>query len=223
VNAGSLPGPAVDDRSVVDRMVDAALGEVQLLERAGLDLIKVSMKAFDVPTTVEAYRAVAAKVPYPLHLGITESGLPRVGSIRSAVGLGILLYEGMGDTVRVSLTTADPCEEVQCAYEILKALDLREKGPVMVSCPSCGRAEVDIVALAEEVEQRLSHTRSAIKVAVMGCVVNGPGEARDADVGIACGKGKGVIFRKGEKVRTVDEEDFLVALMNEVDEVLRSG
>jgi len=222
VNAGSLPEPEDMGESVVERMVQAALGEVTLLEDLDFDLIKVSMKAFDVPTTVEAYRAVAARVPYPLHLGITEAGLPGSGSIRSAVGLGILLYEGIGDTLRVSLTTADPCEEVTCAYEILKALDLREHGPVLVSCPSCGRSEVDIVRLAEEVERALQGTTSSIKVAVMGCVVNGPGEAKDADVGIACGKGKGVIFRKGVKVRTVEETEFLDALMSEVRELLQS-
>ncbi len=220
VNAGSLPEPGDHGESVAERMVEAALGEVRLLESLDFDLIKVSLKAFDVPTTVEAYRAVAARVSYPLHLGITESGLPGAGSIRSAVGLGILLYEGIGDTLRVSLTTADPCEEVQCAYEILKALDLREWGPVLVSCPSCGRSEVDIVGLTEDVERRLRGTKSGIKVAVMGCVVNGPGEAKDADVGIACGRGKGVIFKKGEQVRTVEEAEFLGALMAEVGEFL---
>jgi (E)-4-hydroxy-3-methylbut-2-enyl-diphosphate synthase len=132
------------------------------------------------------------------------------------VGLGILLYEGIGDTIRVSLTTADACQEVEAAYEILKSLKLREHGPTLVSCPSCGRSETDIVGLAQMVEKRLKGVEKPIKVAVMGCVVNGPGEARDADVGIACGKGRGVIFRKGEKVRTVEEADFLKALMSEV-------
>ena len=216
VNAGSLPQESASNGPVVGRMVDAALDEVRLLESLDFDLIKVSVKAFDVPTTVEAYRAVAERIPYPLHLGITEAGLPWAGGIRSAVGLGILLHEGIGDTVRVSLTTADACQEVQCAYEILKALKLRERGPTLVSCPSCGRAETEIVELAEAVEERLRGTERPVKVAVMGCVVNGPGEARDADVGIACGKGRGVIFRKGEKVRTVDEADFLEALMAEV-------
>ncbi|UCG82108.1 MAG: flavodoxin-dependent (E)-4-hydroxy-3-methylbut-2-enyl-diphosphate synthase [Dehalococcoidia bacterium] len=216
VNAGSLPRGQSKDASVVERMVDAALQEVRLLESLDFDLIKVSVKAFDVPNTVKAYQAVAEKIPYPLHLGITEAGLPKVGAIRSSVGLGILLYEGIGDTIRVSLTTADPCEEVECAYEILKTLKMRERGPVLVSCPSCGRAESDVVKLAMDVEQRLRMMDSTIKVAVMGCVVNGPGEAKDADVGIACGKGRGVIFRKGEKVRTVDEGDFLEALMGEI-------
>ena len=219
VNAGSLPKSSKKKVSVVQRMVDAALEEIRLLESLDFDLIKVSLKAFDVPTTIEAYEAIAKKIPYPLHLGITEAGLPWAGSIRSAVGLGILLYEGIGDTIRVSLTTADACQEVEAAYEILKSLKLREHGPTLVSCPSCGRSETDIVRLAQIVEERLKGGKKTIKVAVMGCVVNGPGEAKDADVGIACGKGKGVIFRKGEKVRTVEEPDFLEALMAEVERV----
>jgi (E)-4-hydroxy-3-methylbut-2-enyl-diphosphate synthase len=219
VNAGSLPRASEGKGSVVKRMVDAAMKEIGLLESLDFDLIKVSLKAFDVPTTVEAYQAIAKKMPYPLHLGITEAGLPWAGAIRSAVGLGILLYEGIGDTLRVSLTTSDSCKEVEAAYEILKSLKLRQHGPTLVSCPSCGRSETEIVALAEMVEQRLKKVDKPIKVAVMGCVVNGPGEARDADVGIACGKSRGVIFRKGEKVRTVEEPDFLEALMAEVDRI----
>jgi (E)-4-hydroxy-3-methylbut-2-enyl-diphosphate synthase len=200
-------------------MVDAALDEVRLLESLDFELIKVSVKAFDVPTAIEAYQAIAQRIPYPLHLGITEAGLPRAGAIRSAVGLGVLLHQGIGDTIRVSLTTADACQEVECAYEILKSLKLREQGPVLVSCPSCGRAESDIVKLAEDVEERLHKVEKAIKVAVMGCVVNGPGEARDADAGIACGKGRGVLFRKGEKVGTVEEANFLEALIAEVERI----
>ena len=220
VNAGSLPRSLNEDSSVVERMVDAAMAEIRLLESLEYDLIKVSVKAFDVPTTVDAYHAIAQKVPYPLHLGITEAGLPKAGAIRSAVGLGILLYQGIGDTIRVSLTTADPCQEVECAYEILKSLKLREKGPVLISCPSCGRSETDIVKLAEEVGERLQWVGKAIKVAVMGCVVNGPGEAKDADVGIACGKGKGVIFRKGEKIKTVSEPDLVKTLMAEIGDMI---
>jgi (E)-4-hydroxy-3-methylbut-2-enyl-diphosphate synthase len=150
-----------------------------------------------------------------LHLGITEAGLPRAGAVRSAVGIGILLHEGIGDTIRVSLS-ANPCEEVNTAYEILRSLDLRQHGPTLISCPSCGRAEVDIINLAESVDRNLREISKPIKVAVMGCVVNGPGEAKDADVGIACGKGKGAIFRKGKVVGTVAEKDFLKALMSEV-------
>ena len=225
VNAGSLPfldrkgrprEPSPEPRPLAERMVEAALGQVRLLEGAGFDLIKVSLKAFDVPATVEAYKRMATLVPYPLHLGITEAGTPRAGVIRSAVGIGILLYMGIGDTIRVSLTTPDPGEEVAAGYEILKSLGLREHGPTMISCPSCGRAEVDIVGLAERVAERLEAMERPIRVAVMGCVVNGPGEAREADVGIACGKGRGVIFRRGEVVRTVEEADFFEALMKEI-------
>jgi len=219
VNAGSLPRASEGKGSVVKRMVDAAMEEIRLLESLDFDLIKVSLKAFDVPTTVEAYQSIAKKIPYPLHLGITEAGLPWSGAIRSAVGLGVLLYQGIGDTMRVSLTTSDACQEVEAAYEILKSLKLREHGPTLVSCPSCGRSETEIVRLAQMVERRLKKVQKPIKVAVMGCVVNGPGEAKDADVGIACGKGRGVIFRKGEKVRTMDESDFIEALMAEVERV----
>jgi (E)-4-hydroxy-3-methylbut-2-enyl-diphosphate synthase len=226
LNAGSLPAvasaqaglpPAKNPKlSIAERMVAAALAQIKLLESLDFDLIKVSLKAFDVPTTIAAYQSIAAKMPYPLHIGITESGPPRTGVIRSSVGIGTLLWLGIGDTIRVSLT-APPQEEVFAAYEILKSLDLRQHGPVLVSCPTCGRAEADVVKLAQEVEKRLLKINKPIKVAVMGCVVNGPGEAKDADVGIACGKGKGVIFKKGEKLATVLEKDFLTALMREVD------
>jgi len=218
LNAGSLPETANPRLSVAERMVEAALEQIHLLESLDFDLIKVSLKAFDVPTTIEAYRSIAEKMPYPLHIGITEAGTPRTGIIRSTVGIGTLLWLGIGDTIRVSLT-AHPREEVIAAYEILKSLNLRQKGPVLVSCPTCGRAEVDVVKLAEAVEERLMKIDKPIKVAVMGCVVNGPGEAKDADVGIACGKGKGVIFKKGGKVGTVAEKDFLEALMREVEEI----
>jgi len=216
LNAGSLPKSDNPDLSVAERMVEAALEQVRLLESLDFDLIKVSLKAFDVPTTIEAYQSIAEKIPYPLHIGITEAGLPRTGVIRSTVGIGTLLWLGIGDTIRVSLT-AHPREEVIAAYEILKSLNLRQRGPVLVSCPTCGRTEADVVKLAEEVEKRLQNIDKPIKVAVMGCVVNGPGEAKDADVGIACGKGKGVIFKKGKKVATVEEKDFLESLMREVE------
>jgi len=216
VNAGSLPPPENQEQTIVERMVSAALAQIKLFESLNFELIKVSLKAFDVPDTIAANRALAERMPYPIHLGITEAGTPRGGAIRSAVGIGILLHEGIGDTIRVSLT-GDPTEEVSAGYEILKSLDLSQRGPTLISCPSCGRAEVDIIGLANAVEERLVKLEKTIKVAVMGCVVNGPGEVRDADVGIACGKGKGVIFRKGEKVRTVKETDFLKALMAEVE------
>ncbi len=220
VNAGSLPRAKNPKLSVAERMVEAALEQIRLLESLDFDLIKVSLKAFDVPTMIEANKSLAGKIPYSLHLGVTEAGTPRKGVIRSAVGIGTLLYMGIGDTIRVSLT-AHPREEVIAGYEILKSLDLRQHGPVLVSCPSCGRAEVDIVKLAEDVEEQLLKITRPIKVAVMGCVVNGPGEAKDADVGLACGKGKGVIFRKGKKVGMVEEKDFLSALMREVEGMVK--
>jgi (E)-4-hydroxy-3-methylbut-2-enyl-diphosphate synthase len=230
VNAGSLPAVPPRPRkagktkvsdsnlSIAERMVRAALEQIRLLERLDFDLIKVSLKAFDVPTTIEAYQNIAEKIPYPLHIGITEAGTPRTGVIRSMVGIGTLLWLGIGDTIRVSLT-APPREEVIAAYEVLKSLNLRQHGTVLVSCPTCGRAEADVVKLAQEVEKRLQKIDKPIKVAVMGCVVNGPGEAKEADVGIACGRGKGVIFKRGVKVSVVAEKDFLTALMREVEGV----
>lgn len=234
VNAGSLPattprsdglgrsglpsgeGAARSESSpIARRMVDLALRQVHLLEALDFNLIKLSLKAFDVPTTVDAYRLMAETVPYPLHLGITEAGTPRTGIIRSAVGLGILLAAGIGDTIRVSLT-AHPREEVRVGYEILKSLNLRQQGPVLVSCPTCGRCEIDLMGLANRVEDALQSITRPIRVAVMGCVVNGPGEARDADVGVAGGKGRGVVFCRGEVVRTVDEAELFDALMEEV-------
>ncbi len=215
VNAGSLPPAAKQYDSMARRMVDAALKEIELLHRENFDLIKISLKAFDVPTTIEAYRLMATEMPYPLHVGITEAGPPKSGTIRSAVGIGILLYEGIGDTIRVSIST-DPVEEVDAAWEILRSLNLRQRGPLLISCPSCGRSEVDILGLIAAVEKELKHIDKPIKVAVMGCIVNGPGEARGADVGIACGKGKGAIFRHGEVVQTVEENNFLQALLSEI-------
>jgi (E)-4-hydroxy-3-methylbut-2-enyl-diphosphate synthase len=227
VNAGSLPPletpagrplPTVEELRAMapERMVQAALGHVRILEELDFHNIVVSLKAFDVPLTVAANRLLAARLPYPLHLGITEAGLPWAGTIRSAVGLGILLFEGLGDTIRVSLT-GDPVEEVRVAYEILRAVDQRRRGPTMISCPTCGRTEVDLVRLAEEVQERLQAVREPITVAVMGCVVNGPGEARQADYGIAGGKGKGAVFRQGEVVATVPEEQLVDALMAEIE------
>jgi (E)-4-hydroxy-3-methylbut-2-enyl-diphosphate synthase len=219
INAGSLPPLDIWYRSIEENMVSVAQEQIDLLESLDFDLIKVSMKAFSVPTTIQAYRILSAKIPYPLHLGITEAGLPRAGAIRSAVGIGILLSEGIGDTIRVSLS-ADPCEEVFTAFEILKSLELRQHGPLLISCPSCGRTEVDIINLAESVEKNVRHITKPITIAVMGCIVNGPGEAKEADVGIACGKGKGAIFKKGEIIRTVEEKDFLQSLLAEVNSLL---
>lgn len=222
VNAGSLPVNFQPKTPLPRRMVNMALEQVRLMESLDFDLIKVSLKAFDVLTTIQAYQMIADKMPYPLHLGVTEAGLPRTGAIRSAIGIGILLYQGIGDTIRVSLT-AHPCEEVFVAYEILKSLGLRQRDPTLVSCPSCGRAEVDVIALAEAVNKRLAKISKPVKVAVMGCVVNGPGEAKDADVGIACGKGRGAIFRKGEVVGTASEDNLLEALMVEINSLNKRG
>jgi len=202
--------------SVVDHMVATALWEISLLEDQDFEQIKISMKAFDVPTTVEAYTKLAEMVPYPLHLGITEAGTVQAGSIRSSVGLGMLLYQGIGDTIRVSLA-GDSKDEVFAGFEILKSLNMRSKGAILVACPSCGRADVDVVKLANQVDNLLRASDKSVTVAVMGCEVNGPGEAKDADVGIAAGAGRAVIFRKGEKVRVVPEAEMLTALMEEVE------
>jgi (E)-4-hydroxy-3-methylbut-2-enyl-diphosphate synthase len=213
-----LPKPSEaqpGDFTVVDHMVETGLWEIGILEDLDFDLIKISMKAFDIDTTVEAYRRMAEIVPYPLHLGITEAGTARSGSIRSAIGLGALLYDGIGDTIRVSLSD-DPTEEVYTGLDILKSLELRKEGATLVACPSCGRADVDIRQLSNTVDDLLRQHKTPIKVAVMGCEVNGPGEAKDADVGIAAGVGRAVIFRKGQKARVVAEDDMLTALMEEV-------
>ena len=204
--------------TVVDHMVQTGLWEIGILEDLDFDLIKISLKAFDIDTTVEAYKRLAKMVPYPFHLGITEAGTAKSGSIRSAIGLGMLLYEGIGDTIRVSLSD-DPREEIYTGMEILKALELRKEGTTLVACPSCGRADVDVRSLANNVDELLKSIKSPIKVAVMGCEVNGPGEAKDADVGIAAGAGRAIIFRKGQKARIVDEADMLGALMEEVRKV----
>jgi (E)-4-hydroxy-3-methylbut-2-enyl-diphosphate synthase len=216
VNAGSLPKDSNSRYSIARQMVEAAMRQIRLLESLDFNLIKVSLKAFDVPTTIDAYRRIARMVDYPLHIGITEAGTPRAGIIRSAVGISNLLYMGIGDTIRVSLT-ANPKEEVVAAYEILKSLNLRQRGPVLVSCPTCSRADVDIVSLAQAVETELARVDKPITVAVMGCAVNGPGEAKEADIGIACGRGTAVLFRKGEKVGVVEEKDFISVLMREVE------
>jgi (E)-4-hydroxy-3-methylbut-2-enyl-diphosphate synthase len=216
VNFGSLPKDLDPRLTIPQQMAEAAMRHIQILENLDFDLIKVSLKAFDVPTTILAYQEIADKIPYPLHIGITEAGTPRQGMIRSSVGIGILLDEGLGDTLRVSLTT-HPREEVYTGYEILKSLHLREHGPMLVSCPTCGRTEIDVVKLASEVESNLAKIKKPIKVAVMGCVVNGPGEAKDADIGVACGKGKAVLFKKGEQIRTIEEKDILRELMKEIE------
>ncbi|ACZ61472.1 flavodoxin-dependent (E)-4-hydroxy-3-methylbut-2-enyl-diphosphate synthase [Dehalococcoides mccartyi] len=215
VNAGSLPKDLPPELTTAQKMVKAAMGHVKILEALDFSLIKVSLKAFDVPTTVEAYRQIAPLIPYPLHVGITETGTPKTGLVRSAVGIGNLLYMGIGDTIRVSLTSP-PQEEVFAAYEILKSLNLRQRGPVLVSCPTCSRTEVDIVGIAARVQEALNKIDKPIRVAVMGCAVNGPGEAKEADLGIACGKGQGLLFRKGEKIASFPEDELVNALLREI-------
>ena len=213
---GLIKGPGQEkEYSAVDHMVATGLWEIGILENLDYDLIKISLKAFDIDTTVEAYRRMSKLVPYPLHLGITEAGTAKSGSIRSAIGMGILLYEGIGDTIRVSLSD-DPEEEILTGFEILKSLELRKEGATLVACPSCGRADVDVRKLANDVDNLLRNYKTPIKVAVMGCEVNGPGEAKDADVGIAAGAGRAIIFRKGVKSRIVDESEMLEALMAEI-------
>jgi len=216
VNSGSIPAEFEPGTPQSDRMVNMAMKQVRLMEDMDFNLIKVALKAFDVPTTIEAYQKISNKIPYPLHIGITEAGLLMAGTIRSAIGIGILLYQGIGDTIRVSLS-AHPCKEVKAAYEILKSLGLRQRGPVLVSCPSCGRAEIDVITLADIVDKYLEDIDKPIKVAVMGCTVNGPGEARDADVGVAGGNGKGIIFSKGKTVKICTEKDLLDALKREIE------
>ena len=225
VNAGSLEKKILErfGGPTPEAMVESALGHVLLLERRGFTDVKISLKSSSVPATVAAYRLLAGRCDYPLHVGITEAGTLLRGAVKSAVGIGILLAEGIGDTIRVSLTH-DPVREVEVAWRILSALELRRRGPEIISCPTCGRTEIDLIGLAEAVEDRLRQVRETFTVAVMGCVVNGPGEAREADVGIAGGKGKGLLFRKGEVIRSVSggRQALLEALMAEV-EILRAG
>jgi len=203
-----------------DALVESALDEIKILEDLDFHDIVISVKASDVEMAVAAYVKIAAAAPYPLHVGITEAGTVWAGTVKSAVGLGAILSRGLGDTIRVSLA-ADPVEEVKAGFEVLKSLGLRLRGPILVACPSCGRADVDIIALAEEVERRLQQYPVPVKVAVMGCAVNGPGEARMADLGVAAGKGMGLIFRKGKIVASLPEERLLEGLMKEVEAVVR--
>ena len=218
VNAGSLEKDLLQkyDGPTAAGMVESGLRHIRILEDAGYPEIKISLKASDPLMMIEAYRMLAGKVDYPFHLGVTEAGTPTVGTIKSAVGLGALLAEGIGDTIRVSLA-ADPVEEVRVGREILKALGLKKEGLTFVACPSCGRADVDLVALAKAVEERmLPYGNLNLHVAVMGCEVNGPGEARAADLGVAGGKGIGLIFKHGEVIRKVPEAQIVDALMEEV-------
>src|SRR5947207_3775591 len=216
-NAGSLPKHLHElaQRDQAEALVEAALEEVRLLEQLDYREFKISVKATHVPTMIRAYRLLAAKVPYPLHLGVTEAGTPFSGSIKSAVGIGSLLADGIGDTVRVSLT-ADPVKEVEVAWEILKALGLRERGPVMIACPSCGRDNVGVEKLARVVEERLRAYPQAFEIAVMGCAVNGPGEAGDADFGIAGGRDVGFVYAHGRVLKKVASETLIDVLLGEI-------
>ncbi|MCL5062495.1 MAG: flavodoxin-dependent (E)-4-hydroxy-3-methylbut-2-enyl-diphosphate synthase [Nitrospirae bacterium] len=214
VNAGSLEKELLQKygHPTPEALVESAEGHIKILEELNFQDIKVSLKASNVMKTVDAYRLFSENYDYPLHIGISEAGPPFTGIIKSAVGLGMLLSEGIGDTMRVSLT-AEPEEEIRVAYEILKSLGIRRRGPELISCPTCGRCQVDLRPLAQKVEDILKNVSKPISVAVMGCVVNGPGEAREADFGIAGGKGKGLVFKKGEVVKKVKEEELLDALI----------
>ena len=223
VNGGSLEKHLLAKYGGVtpEGMVESALGHVALLESRGFYDIKISLKSSSVLESIAAYKLLARRCTYPLHIGITEAGSLVRGAVKSSVGLGILLWEGIGDTLRVSLT-ADPVEEVRVAWEILRALGLRRRGPEIISCPTCGRTEIDLMALADEVERRLLGETADIKVAVMGCVVNGPGEAREADLGLAGGRDKGIIFRKGEVIRSErGQAALLAAFMEELNTLLQ--
>ena len=219
VNAGSLEKDLLDkDIPLSDKMVQSAMGHIKILEDLDFDLIKVSLKSSDVLTTIEAYRSIAEKIPYPLHLGVTEAGTLRGGLIKSSVGLGTLLSEGIGDTIRVSLTE-NPVEEVSAGIDILKSLGLKEQGVNFVSCPTCGRTQIDLISLAKKVEEKFKTLDMPITIATMGCAVNGPGEARNADFGIAGGIKEGYIFKKGEIIAKVPENQ----LLDKLEEIIKKS
>jgi (E)-4-hydroxy-3-methylbut-2-enyl-diphosphate synthase len=223
-NSGSLPKHLTDlaHRDQAEALVEAALEEVRLLEKLDFHDFKISVKSSHVPTMIRAYRMLSAKVPYPLHLGVTEAGTPFSGSIKSAVGMGALLVDGIGDTIRVSLT-ADPVEEVKTAWEILSALGLRHRGPVMIACPSCGRDNVGVQTLAEEVERRKADYAQHFEIAVLGCAVNGPGEAGDADFGIAGGRDVGFVYAHGRVLKKVPSDVLIDTLFEEIDRWIADG
>jgi len=218
VNAGSLEKRLLKKygQATPEAMVESAMQHIELLRSFDFHEIKVSIKASDVPRTVEAYRLLSSKTDLPLHVGVTEAGSLLSGTVKSALGIGILLLDGIGDTIRVSLTR-DPVDEVRVGFEILKALRIRQRGPEIISCPTCGRCEIDLVKLVEQVESALVTSTTPVRLAIMGCVVNGPGEAREADIGIAGGRGHGVLFKKGKVVRKVPEERLVEVLLKEVE------
>jgi (E)-4-hydroxy-3-methylbut-2-enyl-diphosphate synthase len=218
VNAGSLERRLLEKYGfpTPEAMVESAEYHVRILEDLGFGDTIISLKSSNVKLTVAAYRLLAERCDYPFHLGITEAGTQFSGTIKSCVGMGMLLAEGIGDTIRVSLAT-DPTEEVRVAYELLKSLELRSRGPVLIACPTCGRLEVDLFKIAGEIEQATSHIKMPLSVAVMGCAVNGPGEAREADLGVAAGRGNGMIYRQGKAIRRVKEEEIIPALLEEIE------
>jgi (E)-4-hydroxy-3-methylbut-2-enyl-diphosphate synthase len=217
INAGSLDKEtaARHGGATAGALVASALDTIRILEEMGFDAIKLSLKSSDVATTIEAYRLVSEKTDYPLHLGVTEAGTLVQAAIKSAIGIGTLLYDGIGDTIRVSVT-GHPVQEMGVAYGILRALNIRMVGPDIISCPTCGRCEIDLAGLTEQVESELKGMKSHLKIALMGCVVNGPGEAAEADIGIAGGRGGGILFKKGRIVRKIREEEFLPVLLEEI-------
>ncbi|NQT25216.1 flavodoxin-dependent (E)-4-hydroxy-3-methylbut-2-enyl-diphosphate synthase [candidate division KSB1 bacterium] len=219
VNSGSLEKDLLKQYGGVTpaALAESALRHVRICEEFNFEDIVISVKASDVPMMIETNRILAEKVSYPLHLGVTEAGTPRTGALRSAVGIGALLAEGIGDTIRVSLT-GDPVEEVKAGFEILKSLHLREHGVTIISCPTCGRTQTSMFTLAEEVEKALTNEKKSLTVAIMGCAVNGPGEAKEADLGVACGKGSALLFRKGKTIRKIREDEIVETLVREVQE-----
>ena len=223
VNSGSVEKDilAKYGHPVPAALVESALKNVALLEDMNFFDIKISIKSSDTLNTVYAYRELSQKSDYPLHLGVTEAGGLIAGTVKSSVALGMLLHDGIGDTIRISLTR-DPVEEIRVAYELLRCLRIRVRGPELISCPTCGRCEINLFALAEEVEQHIQSISTPLKIAVMGCVVNGPGEAAEADIGIAGGKGLGIIFKKGKLYKKVQEKDLLRVFLSELDELSKT-
>jgi (E)-4-hydroxy-3-methylbut-2-enyl-diphosphate synthase len=223
VNAGSLPKDLVKEYGVTpEAMVKSALRHVELLHSFDFQDIKISIKASDVFITLEAYRMLASRTDLPLHVGVTEAGTLYSGTVKSALGIGMLLYEGIGDTLRVSLTR-DPVDEVRVGYEILKALKIRQRGPEIISCPTCGRTRINLFKIVDQVESALINSTIPIQIAIMGCVVNGPGEAREADIGIAGGEGQGILFKKGQVIKKIREEDLVNALLEEVEKIAKDA
>jgi (E)-4-hydroxy-3-methylbut-2-enyl-diphosphate synthase len=224
VNAGSLEKDILkkNGRVTAEGLVESAIRQIDLMDSLGFSDLKIAIKSANVPMTVDAYRQLAARCDFPFHVGVTEAGGLYPGIVKSAVGIGMLLAEGIGDTLRVSLTR-DPVEEVRVGFEILKALGIRQRGPDIISCPTCGRCQIDLFSIAEQVEQALMTRTAPIRVAVMGCVVNGPGEAREADVGIAGGQGEGVLFKKGKVIRRVPEADLVAVLLDAISEIEGGG